>query len=56
MIFFFPDTNELDFDNFAEIAARYLPEEENPEALQQELREAFRLYDKEGGHDQNKLS
>ncbi|KAK9511924.1 hypothetical protein O3M35_000484 [Rhynocoris fuscipes] len=42
------NTNELDFDNFVEIAARYLPEEENPEALQQELREAFRLYDKEG--------
>uniref|UniRef100_A0A0A9YFZ5 Troponin C, isoform 1 n=1 Tax=Lygus hesperus TaxID=30085 RepID=A0A0A9YFZ5_LYGHE len=42
------NTGKLDFDTFKELAARYLTEEENPEAMQQELREAFRLYDKEG--------
>ncbi|KAF6203772.1 hypothetical protein GE061_002107 [Apolygus lucorum] len=42
------NTGKLDFDAFKELSARYMTEEENPEAMQQELREAFRLYDKEG--------
>ncbi|BES97119.1 Calcium Hypothetical protein protein [Nesidiocoris tenuis] len=42
------NTGKLDFDTFKELAARYLTEEEDPNAMQHELREAFRLYDKEG--------
>nr|2JNF_A Chain A, Troponin C [Lethocerus indicus]CAD55595.1 troponin C [Lethocerus indicus] len=39
---------DIDFDSFKIIGARFLGEEVNPEQMQQELREAFRLYDKEG--------
>ncbi|XP_014271623.1 troponin C, isoallergen Bla g 6.0101 [Halyomorpha halys] len=41
-------SGEIDFDSFSELSSRYMAEEENPEQMQQELREAFRLYDKEG--------
>ncbi|XP_049779901.1 troponin C, isoallergen Bla g 6.0101-like [Schistocerca cancellata] len=38
---------QLGFDEFVILAARFLVEED-AEAMQEELREAFRLYDKEG--------
>lgn len=40
-------SGELEFEEFCTLAARFLVEEDT-EAMQQELREAFRLYDKEG--------
>ncbi|CAN7985680.1 unnamed protein product [Ixodes hexagonus] len=40
-------SGELEFDEFVALAARFLVEEDT-EAMQEELREAFRLYDKEG--------
>nr|CAD7396204.1 unnamed protein product [Timema poppensis] len=40
-------SGELEFDEFVTLAGRFLVEED-AEAMQQELREAFRLYDKEG--------
>lgn len=40
-------TGKINFDSFLEIASGFL-EEEDDEAMQQELKEAFRLYDKEG--------
>jgi len=40
-------SGELEFDEFLQLAARFLVEEDS-EAMQEELREAFRLYDKEG--------
>lgn len=40
-------SGELEFEEFCTLAARFLVEEDS-EAMQQELREAFRLYDKEG--------
>uniref|UniRef100_A0ABD2W9V1 EF-hand domain-containing protein n=1 Tax=Trichogramma kaykai TaxID=54128 RepID=A0ABD2W9V1_9HYME len=40
-------SGQLEFDEFCTLAARFLVEEDT-EAMQQELREAFRLYDKEG--------
>ncbi|XP_063238642.1 troponin C, isoallergen Bla g 6.0101-like [Bacillus rossius redtenbacheri] len=42
-------SGELEFEEFVTLASRFLgEEEENTEAMQDELREAFRLYDKEG--------
>nr|CAD7393960.1 unnamed protein product [Timema cristinae] len=43
-------SGELEFDEFVTLAGRFLVDEgtEDAEAMQQELREAFRLYDKEG--------
>ncbi len=38
---------KCNFDSFATIVGHFL-EEEDAEAMQQELKEAFRLYDKEG--------
>uniref|UniRef100_A0A8D9B5A2 Troponin C, isoform 1 n=1 Tax=Cacopsylla melanoneura TaxID=428564 RepID=A0A8D9B5A2_9HEMI len=39
----------LEFNEFCTLAARFMEEEEeNPEAMRTELREAFKLYDKEG--------
>ncbi|KAL1453411.1 hypothetical protein WDU94_007551 [Cyamophila willieti] len=39
----------LEFNEFCTLAAKFLEEEEeNPEAMRAELREAFMLYDKEG--------
>jgi Ca2+-binding EF-hand superfamily protein len=40
-------TGKLNFDSFYSIAANFL-EEEDDEAMLNELKEAFRLYDKEG--------
>lgn len=37
----------MNFDGFTNIASHFL-EEEDSEAMQQELKEAFRLYDREG--------
>ncbi|CAI6366269.1 unnamed protein product [Macrosiphum euphorbiae] len=43
-----PDaTGKVNFDGFCEIAAHFL-EEDDAEAMQEELKEAFRLYDREG--------
>ncbi|XP_055295231.1 troponin C [Sitodiplosis mosellana] len=43
-----PDaTGKVNFDGFTNIAGHFL-EEEDAEAMQQELKEAFRLYDREG--------
>lgn len=40
---------ELSFEEFAHLAARFLvEEEEDTEAILKELKDAFRLYDKEG--------
>ncbi|XP_066585118.1 troponin C, isoallergen Bla g 6.0101-like [Prorops nasuta] len=39
---------ELTFEEFCSLAGRFLEEDTDTEAIQQELREAFRLYDKEG--------
>lgn len=40
---------EVSFAEFAKMAARFLVEEdEDTEAIQQELKGAFRLYDREG--------
>ncbi|KAL6436280.1 hypothetical protein ACFW04_004678 [Cataglyphis niger] len=38
---------KVNFDGFCKIAGRFL-EEEDAEAMQEELKEAFRLYDREG--------
>lgn len=40
-------TGQIEFEEFCTLAARFLVEED-AEAMQQELKEAFRLYDKEG--------
>uniref|UniRef100_A0A1W7RAV8 Calglandulin n=1 Tax=Hadrurus spadix TaxID=141984 RepID=A0A1W7RAV8_9SCOR len=40
-------SGELEFDEFLVLTAKFLVEED-AEKMQQELREAFRLYDKEG--------
>jgi calmodulin len=43
-----PDNlQKVNFDQFCEIASHFL-EEEDQEAMQEELKEAFRLYDREG--------
>lgn len=39
-------SGKLDFDSFYRVASHF--QEEDDEALQKELKEAFRLYDKEG--------
>ena len=42
-------SGELEFPEFVQLAAKFLTEEEEDnEAMVRELREAFRLYDKEG--------
>ncbi|KAK7076783.1 troponin C [Halocaridina rubra] len=40
-------SGQLEFEEFVELAAKFLIEEDE-EALKAELREAFRIYDKEG--------
>lgn len=40
-------SGQIEFEEFTTLAARFLVEED-AEAMQQELKEAFRLYDKEG--------
>lgn len=53
IIFFFlssfvlTESGRLEFDEFVTLAAKFIVEED-AEAMQKELREAFRLYDKEG--------
>lgn len=51
IIFFFnykkKYAGRINFDAFSEIAGHFL-EEEDDEAMLQELKEAFRLYDREG--------
>lgn len=39
----------MEFEEFVTLAARFMVEED-AEAMQAELKEAFRLYDKEGIH------
>jgi hypothetical protein len=40
-------TGKVNFDGFCRIATHFL-EEDDAEAMQEELKEAFRLYDREG--------
>lgn len=40
-------SGQIEFEEFCTLAAKFLVEED-AEAMQQELKEAFRLYDKEG--------
>lgn len=40
-------SGQIEFEEFIQLAAKFIVEEDE-EALQKELREAFRLYDKEG--------
>ncbi len=47
MEFVTTDTGKINFDGFSAIASDILDEEDD-EAMQKELRDAFRLYDKEG--------
>lgn len=44
-------SGQIEFEEFCTLAARFLVEED-AEAMQQELKEAFRLYDKEGKQNQ----
>ncbi|KAG8225741.1 hypothetical protein J437_LFUL012884 [Ladona fulva] len=45
--FLLAGVGQLNFDSFCRVAAHFL-EEDNAEVMQKELKEAFRLYDKEG--------
>lgn len=38
----------MSFQDFCGLASRFMEEDTDTEAMQQELREAFRLYDREG--------
>ncbi|CAH2241193.1 troponin C, isoallergen Bla g 6.0101-like [Pararge aegeria] len=42
------DTGTLEFKEFCSLASRFMTEELDAEAMLAELREAFRLYDREG--------
>ncbi|XP_058452494.1 troponin C isoform X1 [Malaya genurostris] len=42
------ETGKVSFDGFANIASNFLIEDEDAEAMEKELKEAFRLYDREG--------
>lgn len=46
-ILYFAESGRLEFEEFVTLAAKFIVEED-AEALEKELREAFRLYDKEG--------
>lgn len=49
MLFLFLGSGQLEFPEFVSLAAKFLTEEEEDnETMVAELREAFRLYDKEG--------
>lgn len=50
MSFAFIGSGLLEFGEFCQLAARFLVEEDE-EALKKELKEAFRIYDKEGTHN-----
>jgi len=41
-------SNQIEFEEFAALVARFIMEDEDSGALEEELREAFRLYDKQG--------
>ncbi|XP_046818892.1 troponin C, isoallergen Bla g 6.0101-like [Vespa crabro] len=41
-------SGELKFDEFSKLASRFMEEDMDTEAMKEELREAFRIYDKEG--------
>lgn len=41
-------SGEIEFEEFAAMVANFVVSGENEEGLEEELREAFRLYDKEG--------
>lgn len=43
----FTESGRLEFDEFVTLAAKFIVEEDD-ETMQKELKEAFRLYDKEG--------
>ena len=45
--FYFQGSGLLEFGEFCQLAAKFLVEEDE-EALKKELKEAFRIYDKEG--------
>lgn len=52
-----PGTGTLSFDDFCTLAARFMTEEEeDSEAIKTELREAFRLYDKEGSNARGEIA
>lgn len=42
------DSGKFDFETFVDIAGVYVDVEEDADAIREELKEAFRLYDKEG--------
>ncbi|XP_058824234.1 troponin C isoform X2 [Topomyia yanbarensis] len=42
------ETGKVNFNGFANIASNFLVEDEDAEAMEKELKEAFRLYDREG--------
>lgn len=44
---YFPGSGQIEFTEFVILASKFIVEEDE-EALQKELKEAFRLYDKEG--------
>ena len=46
---FVTGSGELEFEEFVILSSRFLIEED-AEAIAKELKEAFRLYDKEGAH------
>lgn len=41
-------SGELKFEEFSKLASRFMEEDTDTEAVKEELREAFRIYDKEG--------
>jgi len=41
-------SGEIEFEEFAALIARFVADDEDTGALEEELREAFRLYDKQG--------
>ena len=47
LLVYFPGSGEVEFDEFLTLTAKFLVEEDT-EAMQEELREAFRMYDKAG--------
>lgn len=42
------DEGKVNFEGFVSIVASFLEDEDDDEVIQQELKEAFKLYDKEG--------
>lgn len=47
VLYLFIESGRLEFEEFVTLAAKFIVEEDD-EAMQKELKEAFRLYDKEG--------